>query len=189
MTTPTSLRLFLAAPLTAAEQQALAAFRRQHSHFERASFRWLPEQNLHVTVFFLGAVTVDNSNALISALHSVCADTAPVTLNFAAFSVQPRRLPRMLWAQYQPHPQFTALVNRTGSACQPFRQEPAGPLKHIVIPHITLARMKPGPRPYELMQSITLPDFTLDHLELWQSTNSPQGTQYSGLASFRLRGQ
>lgn len=178
-------RLFLAAPLTATEQQALAAFRRQHRHCERPGFRWLPAENLHLTVFFLDAVAATDTAALSTALHSVCTTTTPVSLTFAAFSAQPARQPRLLWAQYQPASRFTALTRAMGAVCQPFLRAPAAPHK-TVIPHITLARIKPPTPVGELAQHSTLPDFTVTRLELWQSVTGPHSTRYSALAAFTL---
>lgn len=175
-------RLFLALPLDDPTREGIQLFREDNRHLQQPGFRWVAAENLHITVFFLGAVRVAEQATLGAALAPVFSAGTPLRLHFEAFTVQPRRRPRMIWGRYHTDPAFTALANAAAGACAPFLLEPP---RHFPepIPHITVARLKkPPPEPV----GRELPALAVSRVELWRSASGPRGVVYTALAGWNL---
>ena len=178
-------RMFLALPLNASHQHSIQAFRRQHAQLEQPGLRWLAAENLHITVFFLGDVFVRDSSAVAGAIRSALLGFTPFSLHFEAFTLQPRKRPRMIWARFQQHALFSELATRVGVACQPYLLN-QGPAHKQPIPHITVARMKSLSCDLILVNNIKLPAVRVNRCQLWLSENRAGGTTYTSLATFKL---
>src|SRR5204863_8122605 len=90
-----SSRLFVAAVPPAPLRDQLAALSHRHSH---PGVRWLPAENLHVTVLFLGDVDDERIEGLATSLRAAAAFTDPFELEITHARPAPERRPRMLWA-------------------------------------------------------------------------------------------
>lgn len=175
-------RVFVALPLSEAVRQGIAQFRDLHPHLEQPGFRWLPLENLHITLFFLGSVRLQDIHPVCEQLRPLLAAGAPLELIFQKFSAQPPKQPRMLWAQFQPQARFIELATQVAGLCRPYllnlRQAPKP------IPHITLARAKRFAGPPVLDNHVRLPDLIVQRAELWRSATGPRGSVYTSLAVF-----
>jgi len=147
--------------------------------------RWLPGANWHVTVHFLGAVPEEMLPNLLALMQVGLRDREVFSLGFEGYMLAPRgQAPRMIWARYQRHPAYRALVQEVQQLCAPVVPPPQAPRRNP-MPHITLARLRQPVAP--VLPSVPLPDLPVDQLVLWASDLRPSGAQYTELGQWRLR--
>lgn len=102
--------------------------------------RWAPEENLHLTLRFIGEVAEDVAEDLAAELDAVRAEPFPVTLSGAGHFESGRRV-RTLWLGVEKNDALTALYDRIDAAVLRAGLPPEGRRFH---PHITLARFRNG---------------------------------------------
>lgn len=176
-------RVFLAFPLVRSIRQGISHFRNENLHFQQSGFRWIPDANLHMTIFYLGPVLLRDIGSITEQIQAVLTVKKYVEFIFQGFSLQPSRKPRMIWAQYFLNQDFTDLVHHVSDVCQPYLLERS---KHHArpIPHVTIARIKKFDSPINLKANILLPNFRAQQAELWLSASEVKGVVYTPLASF-----
>ena len=129
--------------------------------------KWIPRDNLHLTVSFLGEVNEERVPAIVEALTGARANERgpiPTALGGTGAFPSPRRA-RVLWVSLDdPAGRLAALANRVQDSLEPagFPKE-----KRAWTPHLTLARFRtpgdasalktarPEPRAFEV-EEITL---------------------------------
>lgn len=178
-------RVFLAFPLSQSVLQGIRRFRDDNVHLQQSGFRWIAEQNLHITVFYLGPVLLRDMGSVSERLPAVVGNKGPMTLLFHKFSFQPSNKPRMVWAQFFSDQRFSALVHGVADVCKPYLLERS---KHYSqpIPHITIARMKHFNSSVYLNTKVALPGFRPWQAQLWLSEPTPRGAVYTPIATFAL---
>ncbi|MCE5191441.1 MAG: RNA 2',3'-cyclic phosphodiesterase [Actinomycetia bacterium] len=110
--------------------------------------KWVPSENLHVTIEFLGSVEDTALEDVRAAVAGVCADARAYPLSLDTVKPVPRaRAASMLWATLAEGDSPTcALAKAIGRALAPLGFEP--PARPFSA-HVTLARAR-RPRPIEL---------------------------------------
>lgn len=105
------------------------------------SGRWIPYNQLHMTLFFLGEIEDLLLPELIEATRSVF-DHPPILFHNSILTYGPPHTfkKRLLWVQFDPQPQFTALANWIYKKLASKWPQLAKPRP---LPHVTLARFKP----------------------------------------------
>ena len=180
---PATKRLFIAVPVTTELKEV---FRQHQPAFTQPAVRFLPDDNLHLTVHFLGEVPADQVTAIEQGLHQVAATQTAFNLTLECLEPGPKpKSPRLIWARFRPEPVFTQLCAAV------FEQLGIRPPDHAdYIPHVTLARFrKDAPRPqllpiiYPTESPLTLPVTTV---ALWQSELKSPHPVYHVLAGFPL---
>ncbi len=145
------MRAFVAITLPDATRAALAAasaaFR--DAAPEWAGEKWVPEQNLHVTLQFIGELADEAAPAALDALELACAPLRPFTLSVNDVVARPAgRRARMLWARFadgfEPARQLAAGVS--DALAEAIGLEPE---KRAYAPHVTLVRFRVPRRPPE----------------------------------------
>ena len=128
--------------------------------------RWQSEDQLHLTLRFIGEVDRHLASDIHAALGAV--HQPPFEIARSGIGAVDRRG----WPD--------AALTRVGVA----------PDQRAFLPHITLARLKrdSGPVGNLLEQSggLTSPPFTVDHLGLFESVLTPDGAVYSLVERYRL---
>lgn len=176
------MRLFVAIELPEQLKAALAAMRH-----EIPGARWLPAEQLHLTLAFLGEVAQERLETLVATLSRV--RQAPFELSFDRLGCFPHhRNPRVLWIGFEQQPallQLAEQINRAVTLCGISLEE------RPFNAHITLARLK-QPAGGEVAQFLaTPPNRELPHLAvrefvLFQSLLSPKGAFHKPLQQFDL---
>ena len=188
------MRLFVAAELTPAIAQALAAFegelqRRAAALFPQARITWIPAERLHLTVRFIGEVDEARAAAIATTLSSL--DAPAFAIEFIGAGAFPARgAPRVLWAGVGAGlDALNALevdVSRRLASCDVPRED------QPYRPHLTLARIREGVRIRiaPLLEGIAGTRFgamPVDAITLFHSKLSSKGPQYTRLQSIYLR--
>lgn len=148
--------------------------------------RWVPAQNQHVTLKFLGSTEEARVPEVADACREVAASHAPSPLRLAGLGVFPsRRRARVLWVGLDDSdrllPSLAAGLDELLAAAG-FEAE-----SRAFSAHLTIARFRAPQAIGELPELPPAPPaFELGGFDLWRSHLSPRGPRYERLASFAL---
>jgi 2'-5' RNA ligase len=189
MTGGASARLFVAVELPSAVRRELARWARGAASSARASggrLRLLEPETLHVTLCFLDSQPVGAIEAIAQALAGAWRE--PVEeLSLGAPLWLPKRRPRALAVELHDDAQVGLLrlrdaVARELDAVCSFQAPP-----RRFLPHVTVARMRPGDAPSERALVPTPPlAFEAETVTLYRSWLGPTEASYEALASCSL---
>lgn len=185
-----SLRLFVALDLPEAHRREIA--RRSAGLAARLPpARWVPADNLHLTLVFLGATAEERLPDLRAALAPAFAGRGPLRLEVAgAGTFPPGRPARIAWVGLRGGPELLALQGRVAAAaadCLGLEPE-----RRPFHPHVTLARpRKPWSRRAgeELERSfagVLGEPFAVEEGVLYRSETAPGGSVYTAVERFPL---
>ena len=175
-------RLFVAIrPPGIVREQLLAAMD------DDPGIRWQDDEQLHLTLAFLGEVERRAEQDLADALASV--DSPPFELEISGVGHFERKgVPSALWAGLAPSEPLARLHHRVVAACRRAGVEPDRKAFH---PHITLARMGRSSPPigHWLAAHGTLKSepWPVHEFSLFESRLTPGGALYEPLVRFSLR--
>jgi len=153
---------------------------------DSADFRWQDDEQLHLTLRFMGEVDRHVAADLSDALGRIRA--APFQLRISKVGTFDHRAAGALWAGVEPKAQVAMLAAKIERVCQQAGLEPEQRAFH---PHITLARWK-GRRTVELAdfldrrRSLTSEPFDVREFLLIESRLSRHGAHYEEIASYSL---
>lgn len=141
------MRLFVAVNLPPDERRAAFAAAGP-LRAATAPVKWVAEENLHLTMKFLGEVPEDRAGAIGDALVLAVRSLRPfdVTLGGCGAFPDPAH-PRVLWLGVERHPALELLANDIERAVGPFGFEPE--LKPFQ-PHVTIGRARKDAKPADL---------------------------------------
>jgi 2'-5' RNA ligase len=149
-------------------------------------FRWQDEEQLHLTLRFVGEVDRPLANDLADMLGRIHGQ--PFDLRISGVGRFEQRNSGALWAAVEPKAPVAALAAKVERACLTIGLEPERRAFH---PHITLARWK-GRRTREVHdfldreQAFSSPPFTVDAFGLFESHLSRHGAHYEEVARYPL---
>jgi 2'-5' RNA ligase len=152
-----------------------------------ADFRWQDEEQLHLTLRFIGEIERPVAEDLAAALAHVRA--TPFEIRIAGVGRFEQRNSGALWAGVEPKAPLVALAAKVERVCQSTGLEPERRAFH---PHITLARWK-GRRSREVAtfleraRSLASEPFQVDRFTLFESRLSRHGAHYEAVAEYALR--
>jgi 2'-5' RNA ligase len=154
------IRVFFAVELDAAPRRAAAAW--MHALRARsggAGVRWVREENLHVTLRFLGNIAPEAAPELVRLVGVETAALEPFRLQLGAGRLFPsERRPRVIALELEPHGPLSALAGAVerGVVAAGFAAE-ARPFNA----HLTLGRVKGKDRAARHID-VTAPDTVMD---------------------------
>jgi len=151
--------------------------------------RWQDDDQLHVTIRFVGEIDERQADDLAAALGQVSAPAPTVTLEGVG-SFATRGRPHTLWAGIAPRDPLAALHRRVDQACL---RAGLAPDHRAFHPHLTLARLSRGLGEGAAIAAwlgrhagLASPPFTLDHLVLYRSDLGRDGAIYEPVLRLRL---
>ncbi|HEX8937885.1 MAG TPA: RNA 2',3'-cyclic phosphodiesterase [Sphingomicrobium sp.] len=153
---------------------------------DSADFRWQDEDQLHLTLRFIGEVERPVAEDLAAALARVHAQR--FTAKVSGVGRFEQRSAGALWAGVEPKTPLAALAAKIERACQQVGLEPERRAFH---PHITLARWK-GRRSREVAdfverrRGLASPPFDVSEFVLYESRLSRHGAHYEEIAAYVL---
>ena len=148
--------------------------------------RWVPEENFHVTVRFLGEVDALLTVNLEGAARTICGGLEPFDILLSEIGTFPSfDQPRVLWIGDRACPPFRGLAS---SLNYELRAHGFARDRGDAIAHVTLARIKgrPDPRLESVARNATPQApvrILVDRLTLMQSERTPEGARYAPLFS------
>lgn len=148
--------------------------------------RWQSDDQLHLTLRFIGEVDRHLASDVLAALGGVHQPRFEIALNgIGAF--ERRGQPESVWAGIAPHEPLKALHKKVDQA---LGRVGVAPDERAYLPHITLARMKRGAGTVgnllEQSGGLASAPFTVDHFALFESNLTPEGAVYSVVERFAL---
>lgn len=148
--------------------------------------RWQSDDQLHLTLRFVGEVDRDRAEDLAAALLSVTCPPFDIALNGAGHFGQGTRA-GALWIGVTPHDPLAALHKKVDQACRRAGLPPEG---RAYLPHITIARLgrTAGPvEPFlETVSATASEPFIVDSFCLYESTLGSEGATYEIVERYRL---
>ena len=153
---------------------------------DSADFRWQDDEQLHLTLRFIGEVEGPLATDLADELRRI--RSAPLQLRIAGVGRFEQRNSGALWAAVQPKAPLVTLAAKVERVCQSVGLETE---RRVFHPHITLARWK-GRRSREVHdflareRGLASPPFAVDAFSLFESRLSRHGAHYEEVARYPL---
>ncbi|MEX0968253.1 MAG: RNA 2',3'-cyclic phosphodiesterase [Bacteroidia bacterium] len=187
-------RLFIGFPLSSEWRKSLKDFGDAQ---QMAYARWMPEENLHLTLFFIGLLSHAGLESLKQDLHQASKRLHTCRLEFQAITYAPQDgRPKMVWAQFQQNDGFTALSKAlyqlVAEKAPQYKLDLSRlALRDEIIPHITMARLKDVKRkdliPPHRPSGVFIPQMLeVNGMALYESVLNPKGARYHILEEFRF---
>lgn len=149
--------------------------------------RWQDEDQLHLTLRFIGEVDRHRAEDIATALASIRHPRFDIALSGLG-TFERRGRPVTLWASVAPHAPLKALHKKIDQAVQRAGAEAD---RRAYLPHITLARLGPGAGAISgLIQArggVSSPSFTVEAFRLYESHLSANGASYSVVEQYPLQ--
>jgi 2'-5' RNA ligase len=184
------MRCFVAVELDPALRRPLVDL--LHLHVPRTrEVRWCTEQQLHVTLKFLGEVSDGRLSEFCEAVTAAAEFIEPFTLRLTELGCFPTsRNPRVLWCGVEDASDACA---RWVELADPLFEDLGVPREtRRFHPHITLGRSKSAAgadvmrRVLEKVSAPAAPAMTVDEIVLFESRLAPGGAQYRPRFKARL---
>lgn len=182
-------RVFIAINLPSDVKKYLAGFEQK---FAELPAKWTPEENLHITLVFLGDLSSEELGEVCMATKEVAARHSgfEINLDTVAYGPDEKIPPRMLWGSGQKSKELSALKNDLQDAF--VEKVNFKPEYKTFAPHVTLARIstflwrqiEPEERP-EVAQDISL-NFFVESIEVMESEMKKGGPKYTIIESCPL---
>lgn len=187
-----SKRLFLGNALNAEWCNYIDSFIKSN---QELNFKWVPEDNWHFTVLFMGSVPLNIISALEEQLKAIFSQNTQFYIDFEKFVYAPSiRRPRMIWAKGKKNRVFDIFCKEALKAVEKLFKDENLPfninLHKENIPHVTLSRLKAfGNNNYpELNLPGNIPSrLFCNEVILFESKLKPSGSEYCKLAAFKLK--
>ena len=180
-----AMRLFVAVDLAPDVRDALAeAVAPLRKDFPKA--RWVPPQNWHMTLKFLGSVPPELSDRVSASVGEVATAAEPFETHLRDLGGFPNeRRGRVLWAGlWDPEGHLAALASALDDALEPeFEID-----DREFTAHLTIARFDPLVPLGPMLASIEVPQasFVVDRLVLYRSHLRRPAPYYESLYGYRL---
>ena len=177
-----SKRLFLSIPISDELQNIITE---KEGIIDR-SLKWIPTENLHVTLHFFGKTEEDAIPALIENISKGIKDFPAFHLYTKEIGTQSGKFQKMVWVKFTTSPKFAELSFKIAESLN--TESTRKPL-----PHINLIRMKDKKYSLNNLASpmiLTNEIVKVQQVELWESRLVPgKFPTYNSLHSFRLNGR
>lgn len=148
--------------------------------------RWQSDDQLHLTVRFVGEVDRHQAEDVHAALGTVHHPRFEIAIDrLGAFDR--RGEPTALWAGVAPQAPLAALHKKIDQA---IARTGLPPERRAYVPHITLARIGRGGGPVQpLLEGagpVSSPPFPVEEFRLYQSRRGPEGAVYDVIERYFL---
>lgn len=160
----------------------------------KKAVRWVPANNMHLTLKFLGEVSSGNVEALAGMLRTEAARHPRFEMTVDSLGAFPNlHRPRVIWVGAKAPPDLFALQKAIEAET---RQLGYPTEDRSFSPHLTLGRIAQNARPEEVAQVARVVEdlkigelgkVRVDRLHLFRSDLHPSGSIYTSLYNFQLK--
>ena len=197
MDTRETLRTFVALPLSASGHERLGALQQKLIRIlPDGHIRWVPPDNIHLTLFFLGDVSESRIPAIREALAVVARNVLPLTFEVGGLGAFPNtHRPRVIWVGLEESTGRLALLHKAVN--EALAEVGFEPDRRPFHPHLTLGRIRRGTdagvvrRIGEGVAETEVGAVTAEQVEqmvLFRSDLGPSGAVYTALHAFPFHG-
>jgi 2'-5' RNA ligase len=148
--------------------------------------RWQSDDQLHLTLRFIGEVDRHRAEDLHAALGAVHHPGFEVALAGVG-SFERRGEPTALWAAVTPQEPLKILHKKVDQAVV---RAGVAPDRRAYLPHVTLARLPRGTAPVgsflDAAGRLASPPFRVEDFRLFESRLTPEGAVYTAIESYSL---
>ncbi len=180
------IRIFVAFPVMAELKSASLELSEKNGLL--SGIRWIPINNLHITLFFIGEIEDRNLENVKNAITISVEGQRSFILQYDSIVLKGVNRTSMIWAQFRKNEAYTQLSESIYNSVMEFMT--ITPTHKDPIPHCTLARIKNETDITGIDTSVLLSKETeicVDKVELWQTKKNPEGVWYESLISIPLK--
>ena len=185
-------RIFVAVALAPALLAAVSGVRGRLAEAD-STLRWVPPENLHFTLKFLGGITPPQLTGVVAAAREVAARTQRFSITLAGLGAFPSaRRPRVVWAGVSSGADH--LVALAEDLDVVLRSAHASREDRPFRPHLTIARVRDASPAADLsnevgaLRELEWGSQTVDALCVMESHLRPSGAVYQPVEEVWLRG-
>jgi len=152
------------------------------------SINWVKQENLHLTLKFMGDVRGEDLDALLDIASAHFLRFNPFTTNLKDISIFPAVGPRIIYTKLH-SPELSEFVEKFIGVIDAL--EFVIPENRTFLPHVTLGRVREELNKFHIDQIQNLEyrnSFLINSVELMQAKLRPSGPVYSVIKSFELHG-
>ena len=176
-------RIFIAINLPEKIKKELASFQKK---FKKLDVRWAKEENLHLTLAFIGGIDEPKIETIKEILKKVVLDFPPFLLRLTKIALGPdSKRPRMIWVGGEARGDLIKLVEQLREALT--QEKIFVDQKHSFKIHLTLARARGkelfGRKIYEEIDLV----FPVNEIAIMESKLEKEGAEYKRLEIYSLR--
>jgi 2'-5' RNA ligase len=150
--------------------------------------RWQDDDQLHITLRYIGEVDSRTADDVASALSAIRADLPALRLDGCG-TFETKGRPNALWAGVAPRDPLATLHKKIDRALIAIGLEPE---HRAYIPHITLARLAGSAGPVDGFlarhAALTSAEFVIEHMTLYESRLGHGGASYAPVVRYALTG-
>ncbi len=188
------IRAFIAIDLPGDLQKRLEQVSaRLKQRVNRSAVRWVPANNLHLTLKFLGDVSEANLDLLKEVLQSVVAEHSSFEFSVGGLGAFPTmRRPRVIWVGIEAPPELTAVQSALENRLARLGYSPE---ERPFSAHLTLGRVARTADSQDVqkiadglqaMKIGFLGAVQVHHVHLYRSDLEPTGAEYTSIFSAAL---
>jgi len=191
---PEQIRSFISIELPEEAKEELARLRRELERDEHKFVKWVDAAGLHLTLKFLGNIPSKRVTEITEAIKEAAREISPFHLEISGLGAFPSlRQTRVLWVGVGGETDKLSRLQQnidSALAVLGFAKE-----ERPFVPHLTLARLRPGASPLErrnfgeLVGSIIFEDkyhIEVEAVSLMRSQLTPAGAVYTRLSTIGL---
>lgn len=144
------------------------------------------EENLHVTLFFLGFIQEEEVGEICARVGEVCKDIESFELQFTGIKLmESEESPKMIWLTGEASDELRHVLEKIEKAFSSFISE-----KKIYRPHVTLAKIKKSKwlkleKKPELKEKVSLME-TVENIAVFESLSLDGKRRYEAIDTFPL---
>ena len=185
------LRVFIAVPIPAEIRRGLAGLEKRLMA-AGADIKWVSEENLHITLKFLGYVEPDRMDAICRAVESAAEGTAAFEAALSGVGAFPKvSRPSVVWAGTSAgHEELKALSERVEVALESigFAREDRPFSAHITIGRVKSPKNRDALREMiERLREEDMGSFSVESVAVMRSDLRPTGPMYTAIANHKLQ--
>lgn len=148
--------------------------------------RWQDDDQLHITLRYIGEVDRRTAEDAATALSAIRCDLPPLRLEGCG-TFETKGRPNAIWAGVVPRDPLTTLHKKIDRAMVRIGLEPE---HRAYIPHITLARLAGSAGPVDSFRArhaaLASPEFAVTHMTLYESRLGHNGASYEPVERYAL---
>jgi 2'-5' RNA ligase len=188
------LRSFIAIELDPEIKAVINRFENEIKPKAPSGLRWVKPDQLHLTLKFLGDITLMQVDSLSGAISRVAAENHTFTLQVRGTGAFPNwRKPRTLWVGINQSDDLTSLFRQLDTEIGTLGFSPEG---KPYSPHLTLCRVSdyvdplmviPLQKAFDVFAATSLPAWRVNEVVFFKSRLQPGGPVYTPISKHGLK--